>query len=183
MDVNINGKFQVLRVSVRKVYAHDADITISSTFEPNDCRHGEFLKKLDGPAVGVDHVCLNKDRSTTENDEQKQIQRRNFYTSLSTFGANSCKSNLVWRSIDAYDFVCVVKFRKDIAQAELDLQEERLAIAGSGCNEPYLQRNAFPGDKVCVSPVEKLLSIRENAQAANNLKFFEFFNGVDTVGP
>lgn len=69
------------------------------------------MKRLDGPAVGVDHVCLEKDREPNEKDEQKQIQRRNFYTSLATYGANSCKPGYVWRSIDAYDYCCVEQFR------------------------------------------------------------------------
>ena len=148
LNEDINGKFQVIRVSVRKVYKQDADITVSSTFEPNDCRRGEILKKLEGPAVGVDHVCLDKEREANETDELRQVQRRSFYTSLSTFGANCCKSNLVWRSIDAYDFVCVEQFRKDVIQAEVDFQEERLSLSDTGCNEPYMQRNAFPGDKM-----------------------------------
>lgn len=69
------------------------------------------MKKLDGPTVGVGHVCLTRDREPTERDEQHQIQRRNFYTSLATYGANSCKGNRVWRSIDTYDYVCVEPFR------------------------------------------------------------------------
>jgi hypothetical protein len=72
-------------------------------------------------------------------------------------------------------------FRKDIAHAELEQQEDRTSDTGV-CVEPYLQRNAFPGDKLCVAPVEKLLIIRENAQSSNHLKHFEFFNGVDSVG-
>ncbi|KAI6183745.1 hypothetical protein M3Y97_00521900 [Aphelenchoides bicaudatus] len=181
LEADNHGRFQVIRVSVRKVYANDADISVSTTFEPNDCRLGEIMKRLDSPAVGVDHVCLEKEREPTEKDEQKQIQRRSFYTSLATYGANSCRPGFVWRLIDPYDYTCTEQFRKEAAQSELEQQEDRVLESG-GCTEPFIERGAFPGDKVCVSAVEKLLVIRENAQSSNRLRHFEFFNGVDSVG-
>lgn len=103
---------------------------------------------MNSPAVGVEHVCLEKKREANETDEQKQIQRRNFYTSLATFGANCCKAKLVWRAIDAYDYTCVEPYRHEIAHAEIDRQDERISLTGVGCNEPYMARNAFPGDRV-----------------------------------
>ncbi|KAI6172340.1 hypothetical protein M3Y98_00961900 [Aphelenchoides besseyi] len=192
LDADINGHFPVIRVSVKRMYATDADITVSSTFSPNECRLGEKRwqqengtqrNDLNGTIAteDVNYVCLEEDRQPNVTDIEKQTRRQNFYSSLITYGANCCKSGWVWRAIDAYDFVCVDRLRRDVAQAEVDQQESR--VQNGSCLSPYIKRDAFPGDTICVTPVEKLLSIRETALSTSHLKHYEFFNGVDSVGP
>ncbi|KAI6197261.1 hypothetical protein M3Y94_01203400 [Aphelenchoides besseyi] len=192
LDADINGHFPVIRVSVKRMYASDADITVSSTFSPTECRLGEKRWQTENEtqrndlnetiaSEDLNYVCLEKDRQPNATDIEQQITRQNFYSSLTTYGANCCKAGWVWRAIDAYDFVCVDRQRRDVAQSEVDQQESR--VRNGDCLSPYIKRDAFPGDTVCVTPVEKLLSIRETALSTSHLKHYEFFNGVDSVGP
>jgi hypothetical protein len=51
----------------------------------------------------------------------------------------------------------------------------------NGCMRPYLRRNAFAGDGVCVSSAEKFRIHRENTQSPRKLMNLAFFNGIDTV--
>ncbi|KAI6228457.1 hypothetical protein M3Y95_00624200 [Aphelenchoides besseyi] len=189
LDADINGHFPVIRVSVKRMYASDADIT---TFSPTECRLGEKRWQTENEtqrndlnetiaSEDLNYVCLEKDRQPNATDIEQQITRQNFYSSLTTYGANCCKAGWVWRAIDAYDFVCVDRQRRDVAQSEVDQQESR--VRNGDCLSPYIKRDAFPGDTVCVTPVEKLLSIRETALSTSHLKHYEFFNGVDSVGP
>jgi hypothetical protein len=201
LEPNVTGNFQLIRVSVKRVYPNDADIGISTTFDPGECRLGEFRKSLlvksRNKRIGqsgnstkssahsgeLEHVCIDRDRPLTDLDMQKQYARRNFYALQTTFGANACRAGNVWRSLDAYDYVCVTQKRHEIALDESSHQEERIALNGTGCAEPFLPRRAFADDDVCVTPSEKFRTFRENLQSTHMLQHFAFFNGVDTVGP
>ncbi|CAD5217634.1 unnamed protein product [Bursaphelenchus xylophilus] len=183
LDVTINGRFQALRVSVKKVYATDADITISSTFSPTECRLGEVASRLKEPTAGIQHVCLDKDREIDESDLRRQVARQHFYSDGKTFGANSCRTGKIWRAIDAYDYVCVDPKRQEEIQSETEHQVERFNQTSSDCTDSFFPRAAFSGDRICVSEEEKNATEVDNAQSLRHLKYFEFFNGIDTVGP
>ncbi|KAH7691259.1 hypothetical protein AAVH_40228, partial [Aphelenchoides avenae] len=183
LEPDSTGRFQLIRVTVRRLYPHDADITVMSTFEPTECRRGETRKPIAEQQLGVDTVCVEGTREPTEADVQLQFARKNFYSVRNTFGANACRAGRVWRAIDAYDYVCVEPFRRDVIHEEVQHQENRLSLNGTGCAEPFLTREAFPGDSLCVTPTEKFLTQRENVQSVHHLEHFAFFNGVDAVGP
>ncbi|KAI1727887.1 hypothetical protein DdX_00025 [Ditylenchus destructor] len=202
LEANTAGHFQLLRVTVRRIYAHDADIHISSTFDPNECHLGETTHSVVAldPRSDVSHVCLsNADRNgvsgdtndtslidrvvPTDVDLQRQFARKNFYNLQSTIGANACRTGHIWRALDAYDYVCVTPKRQEIVMNETNKQEERIGLNGTGCSEPFLPRRAFPSDDICVTPSEKFRTFRENIQSSHQLLHFAFFNGVDTVGP
>ena len=51
------------------------------------------------------------------------------------------------------------------------------------CQNGLVERNAFIGDLVCVTPSEQYMTSRDNMDSMHHLEHFEFFNGVDTVGP
>ena len=51
------------------------------------------------------------------------------------------------------------------------------------CVKPFISRQAFPGDRACVTRAERLRILRENIHATSMLQNAAFFNGVDTVGP
>lgn len=196
LDTNSAGKFQTLRITVKKVYATEADITISSTFSPTECRRGEVTAKLPVASFGVDSVCLEKERDVTNADIKRQVGRHHFYSDSVTYGANACRSGKVWRAIDAYDFVCVDQKRynfscynvicycrkEDVAEESLR-NVDRFNSSSDVCDEPYLERRAFPNDRVCVTSTEKQQAEIDNVQSIRYLKYFEFFNGNDSVGP
>ncbi|VDM52670.1 unnamed protein product [Angiostrongylus costaricensis] len=54
---------------------------------------------------------------------------------------------------------------------------------GAGCDVDYVHRNAFQGDKACVSEDERALIHKENAESHFYLRNNAFFNGADSVGP
>lgn len=49
-------------------------------------------------------------RTIIETDLIKQLMREKFYL-LKTFGANACRTGYLWRSLDEYDYVCVLPNR------------------------------------------------------------------------
>ncbi|CAD5213149.1 unnamed protein product [Bursaphelenchus okinawaensis] len=182
LDFTTNG-YQVLRVTVKKVYSTDADVTISSTFSPTECRLGELTSRLREPTAGVEHVCLEKVRNVEISDIRRQVARQHFYSDAITVGANSCRTGKLWRAIDAYDYVCVDPKRQEQVLSESEHQTERYNQTTQGCVDSFVPREAFRTDKICVSEEEKNATLSDNVEAHLNLKFFEFFNGVDTVGP
>uniref|UniRef100_A0AC35GFN2 Uncharacterized protein n=1 Tax=Panagrolaimus sp. PS1159 TaxID=55785 RepID=A0AC35GFN2_9BILA len=217
LEPDISGSFQTIRVSVRKMYTTDADITITSTFDPEICRLGELRKMVLATHYGVNYACIPRMRShmgVHEIDLQRQYFYHNFYSLRATYGANECKAGYVWRAIDEYDYVCVHPHRQENAQQQALYQTERRQIIEattnspsesttldshstssnstetlkddvieSECLSPYVPRNAFLGDDICVTEREQYLTNKENESAVNLLKYYEFFNGVDTVGP
>uniref|UniRef100_A0A914YWZ0 Uncharacterized protein n=1 Tax=Panagrolaimus superbus TaxID=310955 RepID=A0A914YWZ0_9BILA len=216
LEPDISGAFQTVRVSVRKMYASDADITISSSFDPEICRLGELRKMVLATNYGVNYVCIPRMQNhmgIREADLQRQYFYRNFYALRATYGANECKTGYVWRAIDEYDYVCVPPHRQENAQQQALYHIDRIqmittatnssnstldsetrkksaeilkddpTLSESECLSPYIPRNAFLGDNICVTEREQYLTEKENESAVNLLKYYEFFNGVDTVGP
>lgn len=59
----------------------------------------------------IKHVCLEKMRPVIQSDLVKQSMRQNFFLLRTTFGANACRNGYVWRSLDAYDYVCITPHR------------------------------------------------------------------------
>uniref|UniRef100_A0A7E5A228 DUF1570 domain-containing protein n=1 Tax=Panagrellus redivivus TaxID=6233 RepID=A0A7E5A228_PANRE len=218
LEPDLFGNFQYVRVTVKKMYDQDADVTITSSFNSEACRLGELRKSVMDTSYGVDHVCQSRSQARfglKESDLRRQFRYRNFFGLLATFGANECRDGFVWRAIDGYDFVCVPPHRQDAVQKEADAQanrlqfvtienmdvenrnrESRAAISSDSgtpvmdtvpiqaeCATPYVERMAFQGDVICVTPQEQTITAAENANAVNLLKHYEFFNGVDSVGP
>jgi len=142
-------------------------------FEGNNSTHKDTI---------ADSICVDGNKTVTELDVQRNLARKQFFSSeTTTYGSNSCKMGYVWRALDAYDYVCVSPSRRDAAQSEVNKQEERLSSTGGECQDPWLNRNAFSGDEVCVSPAEKFRILRENLQSPHILMLYSFFNGIDTV--
>ena len=54
---------------------------------------------------------LRSIRVLSDTELRRQFARRNFFTLRTTFGANACRPGLVWRALDAYDYVCVTEKR------------------------------------------------------------------------
>uniref|UniRef100_A0AC34QCB4 Uncharacterized protein n=1 Tax=Panagrolaimus sp. JU765 TaxID=591449 RepID=A0AC34QCB4_9BILA len=216
------GSFQIIRISVKKLYNSDADVHVTSTFDPSVCRLGEIKKTVMDPKFGVGFVCVKRDRlhlGIHESDLRRQYEYSNFFGLRVTYGANECQDGFVWRAIDEYDFVCVPPHRQETAQSQSEFQADRLQliavesresraiddVLGNStvaettnstsseveehrpmkveCLHPYVKRDAFVGDVICVTEREQSLTIQENSESVNFLKHYEFFNGVDTVGP
>ncbi|VDO39095.1 unnamed protein product [Haemonchus placei] len=93
-----------------------------------------------------------------------------------TFGQNECKVGRIWRGIDAYDYVCVEPHRADeVVDSVVSIDD-----VDAGCDVDYVHRNAFQGDKACVSEDERALVHKENAESHLNLRNYAFFNGADS---
>ena len=233
LEPDLVGSFQMIKVSVRKMYAADVDISITSTFDPAICRLGELRKTVMDTRYGISSVCIRRNRAHLEIREaelRKQYEYENFFAMRATFGANECKAGFVWRAIDEYDYVCVPPQRQEIARAQSELQSDRLQFitvesresravteileeseSNEGgeiidepltsnnstdsessevkkpvkleCVHPYVKRDAFVGDEICVTYEEQKQTVEENIKSINHLRHYEFFNGVDTVGP
>ncbi|CEF63416.1 Hypothetical protein SRAE_1000167800 [Strongyloides ratti] len=125
---DLNGKFQWIKISVKKIYNFDADVTIISTFDPVVCRIDEEMTTINikENELNLNNTIINnstsisfckskrKDSKQNINDLIKKHKMRiDFYNKLQTFGLNACKDGKVWRSIDDYDYVCVDSRRKD----------------------------------------------------------------------
>uniref|UniRef100_A0AC35UH91 DUF4953 domain-containing protein n=1 Tax=Rhabditophanes sp. KR3021 TaxID=114890 RepID=A0AC35UH91_9BILA len=214
LNSDANGKFQWIKISVKKMYSFDADVTITTTFDPTMCQMGEVLieqnslpgddqkKELitpvkDTPKDAKTDIQYCQPKRDTAIDKEtlmkKQLQRNRFYTNLHSFGLNQCVDGKVWRSIDDYDYVCVDARRRDDVRlnnvGQLGSNEEdaniteRRAKKSTGCKRPFLNRDAFHGDSLCVSSLEHRRVLQENVNAHLYLKHYAFFNGADTVGP
>lgn len=59
----------------------------------------------------------------------------------------------------------------------------RMNENGTECQNGSVRREAFIGDMICVTTSEQYMTSRENMESVRHLEHFEFFNGVDTVGP
>lgn len=49
------------------------------------------------------------------------------------------------------------------------------------CPGPYVSRQAFPGDEVCVVREESAKTQRESADFHRNMKYYLFFNGQEDI--
>ncbi|KAL6733904.1 hypothetical protein Aduo_004505 [Ancylostoma duodenale] len=184
LDINVDGGFQYIRVKVERVHgkSHSADLKISTTFRPELCRGADV--KVDvkqSPSLithGVRSVCIERNRTITQRDIDRQYLRDAFFDMRKTFGQNECKNGRVWRAIDAYDYVCVEPHRVDQVMDTVASVDED----DDDCDETYVHRNAFQGDKACVSEDERALIHKENAESHRHLRNYAFFNGADTVG-
>ncbi|ETN73976.1 hypothetical protein RB195_017188 [Necator americanus] len=184
LNINIDGGFQYIRVKVERVHgkSHSADLKISTTFRPEMCRDAEVKMPVhESPlliAHGMNTVCIERNRTVTQRDIDRQYLRDFFFEMRKTFGQNECKNGRVWRAIDAYDYICVEPHRVDqVMDTVLSMDEEE-----DGCEEDSVPRNAFQGDKACVSEDERALIHRENAESHRHLRNYAFFNGADSVG-
>ncbi|KAE9414097.1 hypothetical protein Angca_000038 [Angiostrongylus cantonensis] len=185
LNTNIDGSFQYIRVKVERVNgkSHSADLKIITTFQPEVC-HGKEVRipiqtSLSLISRGVRSVCIERNRTITQNDVDRQYLRQAFFGLRRTFGQNECVSGYTWRAIDAYDYVCVEPHRVAEVMESIASVDEN----GAGCDVDYVQRNAFQGDKACVSDDERALIHKENAESHLFLRNNAFFNGADSVGP
>ncbi|KJH50708.1 hypothetical protein DICVIV_03148 [Dictyocaulus viviparus] len=163
ININIDGGFQYIRV---KEVCHGEENRIPVKSVPSLISHG------------VQNVCVKHNRTITQNDVDRQYLRQTFFDMRKTFGQNECKNGRVWRSIDAYDYVCVEPHRVD----EVSENVVQVDDNGVGCDVDYVHRNAFQGDKACVSEDEHALIHKENAESHFHLRNYAFFNGADSVG-
>uniref|UniRef100_A0A0N5BRL2 Peptidase_M1 domain-containing protein n=1 Tax=Strongyloides papillosus TaxID=174720 RepID=A0A0N5BRL2_STREA len=121
-----SGKFQWIKISVKKIYNFDADVSITSTFDPRVCKIDEEIafiniRENEPNNDSSNHVnslsyCKPKRKNLRQSIDElvkKHQRRKNFFSHLQTFGLNACKEGKVWRSIDDYDYVCVDTRRKD----------------------------------------------------------------------
>ncbi|VDM28670.1 unnamed protein product [Toxocara canis] len=93
---------------------------------------------------------------------------------------NACENGKIWRAIDAYDYVCVDQQRLFDISEDNKLGDSR--IAENGCQPPYVPRNAFVGDEVCVTKEESKRIQTENDEQHSHMRYYAFFNGQDTIG-
>ena len=70
-----------------------------------------------------------------------------------------------------------------VTTSTLSSMTSKDSVAATECAPPFVQRSAFIGDNICVTEREQYLTSKENEGAVNLLKYYEFFNGVDSVGP
>ncbi|VDL78423.1 unnamed protein product [Nippostrongylus brasiliensis] len=183
LDITADGSFQYIRVKVERVHAksHSADLKIITTFRPDVCREADVTMPINSPHIvshGLRTVCIERNRTVTQRDVDRQKLRHAFFELRKTFGQNECKNGRTWRAIDAYDYVCVEAHRVDeVADSIASIDEN-----DNGCEVDYVRRNAFQGDKACVTEDERALVHKENAESHLNLRNYAFFNGADTVG-
>ncbi|PIO62779.1 hypothetical protein TELCIR_15649, partial [Teladorsagia circumcincta] len=126
---------------------------------------------------GLRSVCVERNRTVTQRDVDRQYLRNSFFQMRKTFGQNECKVGRIWRGIDAYDYVCVEPHRADeVVDSVVSIDD-----VNAGCDVDYVPRNAFHGDKACVSEDERALVHKENAESHLNIRNYAFFNGADSI--
>ncbi|VDK53715.1 unnamed protein product [Cylicostephanus goldi] len=145
LDITKDGGFQYIRVKVERVHpkSHSADLKVLTTFRPEKCRGADFkLPVKPSPFLithGVRSVCLERNRTITQQDIDHQFLRDSFFEMRKTFGQNECTNGRIWRGIDAYDYVCVEPHRADdVTDTVVTMDEDN-----SGCDVDYVHRNAF----------------------------------------
>uniref|UniRef100_A0A0N4ZRF3 Peptidase_M1 domain-containing protein n=1 Tax=Parastrongyloides trichosuri TaxID=131310 RepID=A0A0N4ZRF3_PARTI len=204
-----NGKFQWIKISVKKIYNYDADVTITSTFDPKVCKIDEEIVTSNNDTFDIItnntlSYCKPKRNELGKNSHElikKHKKRHEFFNHLQTFGLNACKEGKVWRSIDDYDYVCVDIRRRDDVRLNQEFtttniedisnigssnslsNDKRVKKSAQPCRRPMIERKAFINDNLCVSPLEHKRIAQENVNAHKYLKNYAFFNGADTVGP
>ncbi|KHN80795.1 hypothetical protein Tcan_09856 [Toxocara canis] len=154
LDYDSSNKYQYIRVRVEKVNrrARYADVTVVSTFDPIACRSFEAKRVL--------------------NDEERKARN--------TTVEHIC----VPRSYAKEQDFLIEKQEKrnrlfDISE-DNKLGDSR--IAENGCQPPYVPRNAFVGDEVCVTKEESKRIQTENDEQHSHMRYYAFFNGQDTIG-
>uniref|UniRef100_A0A7I4Y4F0 Reprolysin n=1 Tax=Haemonchus contortus TaxID=6289 RepID=A0A7I4Y4F0_HAECO len=184
LDIAADGSFQYIRVKVERVHgkSHSTDLKIMTTFRPEVCRGADVQMPVERTSElvlhGVRSVCIERNRTVTQRDVDQQYLRNSFFQMRKTFGQNECKVGRIWRGIDAYDYVCVEPHRADeVVDSVVSIDD-----IDAGCDVDYVHRNAFQGDKACVSEDERALVHKENAESHLNLRSYAFFNGADSVG-
>ncbi|KAK0394610.1 hypothetical protein QR680_000833 [Steinernema hermaphroditum] len=187
LGVDADGRYQSIKVSVVKMYPkkHAADVRITSTFNPMICQSNEIVKFIDESTYSVDKVCKAKNNVSniiTDAEVALQLHRNTFFARQFTYGLNACQLGKVWRAADAYDYICVDPAR--VSHIREDNQNDVLRKnegAEDGCRAPFVARNAFSRDQVCVTTNERNRIEIENSQSNTFLRHFSFFNGADTV--
>ncbi|KAJ1364419.1 hypothetical protein KIN20_024512 [Parelaphostrongylus tenuis] len=155
LNTNIDGGFQYIRVKVEQVHgkSHSVDLKIATTFRPDICHDKEVRITLQASlsliSHGVRSVCIERNRTTTQGDVDRQFLRQAFFN----MSADEVKESI------------------------LSTDEN-----GDGCDVGYVHRNAFQGDKACVSEDERASIHKENAESHLFLRNNAFFNGADSVG-
>uniref|UniRef100_A0A915CAR3 Uncharacterized protein n=1 Tax=Parascaris univalens TaxID=6257 RepID=A0A915CAR3_PARUN len=188
LDFDSSNKYQYIRIRVERMNrrAHYADVKIISTFDPIACRSFELKKALSSNNINaksttVEHICLPSSHAIDEEFLiQKQEKRNRFFDDRQTYGMNACEDGKIWRAIDAYDYVCVDYER--IATILEDNQLDSTRRSDDGCRDPYVTRDAFVGDNVCVMKEEHVRIHQENNDFHSHMRNYAFFNGQDTVG-
>ncbi|GMT15844.1 hypothetical protein PFISCL1PPCAC_7141, partial [Pristionchus fissidentatus] len=123
--------------------------------------------------MNVVRVCSNSKRNFSPSDVDRWLEMQQFFTRRS-FGQNQCVDGRVWRSIDDYDYVCVLPHRV------LDSRRSVAPRLRSGrCPYGYTRRRAFERDQACVPPHEFAMILSENRAAQRFYKHAAFFNGND----
>uniref|UniRef100_A0A914X7S6 Uncharacterized protein n=2 Tax=Plectus sambesii TaxID=2011161 RepID=A0A914X7S6_9BILA len=176
------GGFRYIRVRVEKIFTNQniVDVRITSTFNHTECSSSELKTLL--PPHG--YLCLPRQNLTATISPQhiEQHRRRsNFFADMKTWGLNSCNDGYVWRGLDQYDYVCVTKPRRIEAARESGWDGLQRDDTTTQCTPNFLERQAFHGDKMCVTPEERARILAENAEAKNRIKYYKFFNGKDSV--
>jgi hypothetical protein len=79
----------------------------------------------------------------------------------------------VWREADDRDYVCVSVTRRAAVRTENELassRRKRIWLRGTyTCKTGFVRREAFPGDRVCVSPESRSVAAQENKDRMVNL--------------
>ncbi|VDM64217.1 unnamed protein product [Angiostrongylus costaricensis] len=115
LNTNIDGGFQYIRVKVRIILLLYI-CKIIGKFTSKEVCHGKEVRipihaSFSLISRGVRSVCIDRNRTITQNDVDRQYLRQAFFVMRRTFGQNECISGYTWRAIDAYDYVCVEPHR------------------------------------------------------------------------
>ncbi|CAI4224615.1 unnamed protein product [Auanema sp. JU1783] len=188
ISTSLDGDFQYIRVKVERINhkKHSADVRIVTTFQPNLCLENDFQVDLDKDmddlkTHGVPFVCIDSNRTVTQEDIEIQHKRDLFFLTSRTFGQNECVEGREWRAIDAYDYVCVPPSRVEEVQNNVIVMDDD---DSEGCDsDENVHRLAFQGDEGCVSKEEHAQIHRENAESHKFFNNYAFFNGADPIGP
>jgi len=143
------------------------------SIDAHDCLVGFARRSI------ADNTCLTMaEKVILDNITHAQQQRAGLY-SEPTFGLNACKSGYVWRSVDAYDYVCVGAGQ--LAAIQQQTTDSALHTSASACAPGYQWRLATAVDQVCVSAADAQQTRRDYLALEHRLRLWAFFNGGDHV--